>query len=187
LLARGAMLDDVAVSGDAVVIKGLELALQERGTEGRLLQYHGDLQANLCGRVARKEPDRPQPKLELTVAGVALAVHGASVRPEGKRHYLRLTRAPHRCDSAFTEGYDFYLDLAFAGDPPKLELAALQGDVYPESATGSKGRESFQFASDGPLAGRGEVGITVNGTIDAGGYELHVAGELKALRCTPAD
>ncbi len=187
LVARGAMVEDLAVSGDAVVAKGLELALQDRGGEkGQLFQYEGDLRAKLCGRATRKEPDRPQPKLKVTVAGQPLEVHGASVRPEGKKFYLRLTHAPHKCDSAFTEGYDYYLDVALAGDPPKVELAALLGDVFPDSATGSKGKDAFEVKPDGSLAGTGEVTIALKGNLDAGGYPLAFDGEVSALRCTPA-
>src|SRR5205823_6621701 len=116
-------LEDVAVTGDALIIKGLELALQDRGGErAPVTQYRGDLRVTMCGRVPRKEPDRPQPKLELRIAGRPFEVHGATLRSEGGKHYLRLTRAPHRCDTAITEGYDFYLDLAIAGDPPKVQL-----------------------------------------------------------------
>jgi hypothetical protein len=176
------MLDDVLVSGDSVIVKGLEVSLQDRSDKG-LVQFQGDLRARHCGRVARKEQDRPQEKLKLSIGREPITVRGASLHPEGKSHYLRLTRAPHACDSAFTEGYDFYLDLALVGDPPKLKLGALLGDVFPDTASGSKGKEAFDVKTDSPLSGTGELRVTLKGALELGGYRVVLDGEVNALRC----
>jgi len=186
LVARGAMVEDVTEAGGTVRANGVELALQEHGQDGHLFQFEGELRAENCGRVARSEPKREQPKLTLRIANRTVVIQGASVRPEGGRRYLRLTRAPHRCDSAFTEGFDFYVDLALEGDPPKLALVALLGDVYPESATGSKGKDTFVVRASNWSEPKGDLRIELEGSLDAGGYAVSIHGEVNALRCTPA-
>ena len=186
LITRGAMVEGVRANETVVAIKGLELALQEHGQAARLYQFDGDLLATNCGRVSRPEANRPQTKLNLRIDGVPVVIRGASVRPEGNRHYLRLTRAPHRCDSAVTEGYDFYVELALTGDPPRVALVALIGETFPESATGSKGSETFNVQAKNWRAETGNVVLTLNGTLDAGGTAVAFEGELDALRCTPA-
>jgi hypothetical protein len=186
LVARGAMLTDLVDDGSTLLVRGLEIALQARGPQGRLLQFDGELRATRCGRVPRKEPARPQHALRLSIGGHVVTVGGATLRTDGDRRYLRLTRAPHRCDSAFTEGYDFYVDLALAGSPPKVVLVALLGDAFPESAAGSRGKEGFVVKAPTLDDSKRDVRIGLSGTLDAGGYTVTFGGEVDALRCTPA-
>lgn len=186
LVARGAMLEELTEHDDAVIVRGLEIALEERGTNRRLVQFEGDLRATNCGRVRRPEAVRPQPKLVFSVSGQAIPVLGATVRIDAGRRILRLTRAPHRCDSVFTEGFDFYADLAFEGTPPRLVHVALLGDAFPETATGSKGRESFVLRSSNLDAPGGDARLDLHGTIDAGGYAVTVEGTVQAQRCVTA-
>jgi len=182
LTTRAAMLDDVLVLGDTVTIKGLELALSDGRARSEML-WNGDLEAKDCGRVARKETSRPQQELTLTLAGAELAINGATVRPSGDQHFIRLTRAPHDCDSIFTEGYDMYIDLVVKGEPPKLQFASLNGDVFPESPSGSDGIEKLGFVIDGPLGGDGAVKISADGTLGLRGYQLGMKGSFEATRC----
>lgn len=186
LVARGAMLEGLVETPTTVVARALELSLQTRGTNPRLYQHEGELVATRCERVPRSEVAKPQPKFALTIAGTPVVVRGATLRDEGGKTYLRLTRAAHRCDSVFTEGYDFYLDLLLVGSPAKLGLVALLGGAFPESAAGSKGKDAF--ALDAPkLEGEGrDVPMRLDGTIDAGGYVVAMKGELTATRCVAA-
>lgn len=186
LIARGAMVDSVTANETSVLAQKVEFALQEREESGRLYRFDGSLAATNCGRVVRPEVDRPQAKFVLRIGSDAVPIHGASLRVEGTRHYLRLTRAPHRCDSAFTEGYDFYADLALEGAPPRALFVALLGDVFPESATGSKGKESFSVKAQNWNGGTGNVVLDLAGTLDAGGFIVEFQGEVSALRCTVA-
>jgi hypothetical protein len=182
LTTRGAMVEDVVVMAGSQRVKGLELALQDRG---RLFTHSGDLEVRDCGRAPRPELDRPQTELKLTVAGEPVAVRGASIRPEGGKLHLRLTRAPHACGSIFTEGYDFYLDLVLDEDPLRLAFAALQGDVFPDDPSGSQGKESFVVKSEEDLRGTGEVDVTLAGELGLGQYRIALDGTAKVLRCTP--
>lgn len=190
---RGAMVDDAAQTGQTLKVSGLELAAQD---QARHLLYTGDLDVKICGRKARPEEDRPQPELTLTVADLPIEIHGASLRPEAGKIYLRLTRAPHRCGSAFTEGYDFYLDVALddakGGDEetppaPKIAFASLQGDVFPGDPSGSTGKKDFKVEPKGALTGTGEVEVALDGTLDLSGYPVAMKGKVEALRCTPVD
>lgn len=183
LTARGAMIDDVVAASGGQELRGLELALQDRK---RLFTFSGDLSVKDCGRAPRPEPDRPQGELALSIAGEPVVVRGASIRPEGERLHLRLTRAPHACASVFTEGYDFYLDLALEGEPPRLAFAALQGDVFPDDPSGSKGKEELVIESEGALRGTGEVALRLKGALGLGPYRVTLDGSVTALRCTPA-
>jgi len=186
LVARGAMLDGVTVNEDRIAVKGLELSLQTRGPNPRLYQHDGDLIARRCPRVRRPEAAHPQPKLTLTLDGESVAIRGATLRDEGGKVYLRLTRAPHRCDSVFTEGFDFYLDLALVGSPLKVSHVALLGGAFPESATGSKGKETFVVDAPALGAAPRDVTMRVDGTLDAGGYAVAMKGEVVATRCVVA-
>lgn len=183
LTTRGAQLDDLLEAPDQIIVKGLELACQDR--DGKMVQLTGPVTAKSCGRVERDEESRPQEELSLRIAGQPYAINGASVRPHGDQFFLRLTRAPHRCESVFTEGYDFYLDIALKGEPPKVQFAALLGDIFPADPSGSKGKESLKLDIDGPLTGDGDVTISIDGTLDVGGYPTVLAGKLAARRCTP--
>ncbi len=182
LTAQGAQVGDVTVTGQDVHIRGLELAAVD-GTTGQTVMWSGDLAATSCPKVARTEPDRPQDKLSLSVAGTKLPVHGATVHHNGKQHFLRLTRAPHDCATDVAEGFDFYLDLTMTGEPPTLQLGSLQGAIFPEFPSGSTGRESFSIKADGPLDGPGEVTLTVAGSLHLRGYPIKVNGEVLAIRC----
>jgi len=182
VVTRAAQLDDVIEMPDRVTVKGLEIAGQDHKA---LLGWQGPLVANNCGRVKRKEEARPQQGLKLSIAGQSFSIHGASVRPQAGQYFLRLTRAPHRCASVFTEGYDFYMDLALKGDPPKVQFAALLGDMFPGDPSGSKGKESFELKAAGRLDEVGDVTIDMSGTLDIGGYVTKVAGEVDARRCVP--
>ena len=90
----------------------------------------------------------------------------------------------------FTEGYDFYLDAAFAGGdeedkPMKLEFVSLMGDIFPGDPAGSKGKETFTLEAEEPVVGTGAVEMKVKGKIDVGGYPVTLDGKVAALRCTP--
>ncbi len=183
LTTRGAQLDDLLETPDTITVAGLELACQDR--DGKMVQLTGPLRATSCGRVEREEESRPQEALSLRIAGQPFTIRGASVRPHGDQFFLRLTRAPHRCASVFTEGYDFYLDIALKGDPPKVQFAALLGDIFPGDPSGSKGKDTLSLDTDGPLTGEGDVTITIDGTLDVGGYPVALSGKLSARRCTP--
>ncbi|MEM1034692.1 MAG: hypothetical protein AAGN82_30410 [Myxococcota bacterium] len=186
LVTRGALLADVDASAETLKLRDLELAVQDRM---RHLLYTGDLEVKICGRKPRAEAERPQPELRLTIDGTVIEVRGASIRPVGNKKHLRLTRAPHACGSAFTEGYDFYLDVAIdpAGDEgPRVAFAALQGDVFPGDPSGSRGKETFALSADGDLGGTGEVTLSLEGTLDLSGHAVALKGKVNALRCTPA-
>jgi hypothetical protein len=192
VVTKGAQLDDVMELGDAVKVKDLQLMCQDRQ---QLVAWRGDLSAKHCGRIARVEELRPQKEMVLTIAGERVAIGGASIRPEAGKHYLRLTRAAHQCGSIFTEGYDFYLDMAIAseapGGPPKVQFVSLLGDIFPGDPSGSKGE--LKLTLDGPLdgdgegkgEGMGEVTVHLDGTLDVSGYAVTMRGKLDALRCTP--
>lgn len=186
LIARAAMLDRVTVGVDRIDVKGLELALQSRGPNPKLYQHNGELVASRCPRVPRPEPARPQPKLTLTIDGKSLTIRGATLRDDGGQLYLRLTRAPHRCDSVVTEGFDFYLDLVLVGSPPKVSHVALVGGAFPESATGSKGNDTFVVDAPALGAAPRDVTMRVAGNLDAGGYAVAMKGELVATHCVLA-
>jgi hypothetical protein len=181
LITRGAMIDDVLALPDGHKLVGLELAAQD---QKRLWTWTGDLVVKDCGRVPRPEPDHPQPELSISLSGQRIPIHGATLRPEAGKLYVRLTRAPHGCNTVFTEGYDFYLDFAFEGEPPRLAFAALQGDAFPADPSGSLGRESFVVESDAPLAGSGDLELTLRGKLELGSYPLVVAGKALVKRCT---
>jgi hypothetical protein len=182
LTAQGAQVGELTVTGKEVQISRLELALQD-GTTGKSVMWTGDMTASQCPSVARREPDRPQDKLILSVADQRLPVHGATLHPNEKQHFLRLTRAPHDCASDVAEGFDFYLDLTLEGQPPALKLGSLQGAIFPSFPSGSAGRESFKVAADGPLDGPGEVTLELSGSLDLRGYQTKLAGQVTAIRC----
>lgn len=187
LTARGANVDALTATPQHVTLKELELACQDRRD---MVMWNGPLKADNCGRMPRKEEARPQEELTLTIAGQTIPITGATVRPQGKNFHLRLTRAPHECSSVFTEGYDFYLDVVFSGGddeetPIDMKFVSLLGDIFPGDPAGSKGKESFVLNAAEPVVGTGEVEMTVEGTIDAGGYPVAFAGKVKPLRCTP--
>jgi len=189
---RGGLVDDAAKTGDTLQVKDLELAVQD---QTRHFLFSGDLPVKICGRKKRPEKDRLQPDLKLTIADIPVEVHGASLRPEAGKIYLRLTRAPHECGSVFTEGYDFYLDLALDGakggdedEPPqpKVAFAALQGDLFPGDPSGSRGKDSFTVKPEDAMTGTGEVAVALDGKLELSGYPVTMKGEVTAIRCTPA-
>jgi hypothetical protein len=187
LTTRGAQLDDVVPTPDGITVKGLELACQDQRA---MVMWHGDVQAKSCGRVARKEEGQAQEGLSLKIAGRSFAIRGATVRPQGKNFHLRLSRAPHSCNSIFTEGFDFYLDVVFSGgdeegEQPTLKFASLLGDIFPGDPAGSKGKEAFVLQTAEPVVGEGDVEMTLKGTLDVGGYPTSFDGKVKARRCTP--
>lgn len=190
---RGGLVDDAAKTGERLRVQGLELAVQD---QDRHFVYTGDLPVKICGRKKRAEPDRPQPELKLSIADLPIEVHGASLRPEAGKIYLRLTRAPHKCGSVFTEGYDFYLDLALDGaeggdeekpPEPKVAFAALQGDLFPGDPSGSQGKEAFKVEPSDAMTGTGAVDVRLDGKLELSGYPITMKGKVSALRCTPVD
>jgi hypothetical protein len=187
LSAHAAMLDDVSVAGDRITVRGLDLALGDPRT-GHEVMWTGTVTARDCGRVPREAAahDRPQSELEVSVAGRTLAIHGATVHRLGQQVHLRLTRAPQRCESATTEGYDFFLDLVLRGDPPAFAFAALQGDLFPATPSGSPGREPFKLTVDGDLDGAAPVKVEVEGKLDLRGYATSLRGRFEALPCNLA-
>ena len=187
LTTRGAMLSDLSENGEHITIKGIDLACQDKQD---MIMLSGDLAVESCGRVPRKEDAKEQPELKLEVAGQPLTIRGATVRPQGKDHILRLTRAPHRCSSVFTEGYDFYIDITFEGGtddtPTRLKFVSLLGDVFPGDPAGSKGKESFVLKPEQSVVGTvGDVPIVLEGKLEVGDYPVTFAGKVKAGRCTP--
>jgi hypothetical protein len=182
VVTRGAQVDDVMALPDMISIKGLEIACQDRRA---LINWIGPLQAKNCGRIKSPEADRPQADFQLSIAGTKFEVHGASVRPEAGQFYLRLTQTPHKCGSIFTEGYDFFLDIALQPEPLKVKFAALLGDIFPGDPSGSKGKDTLKFEADGPLLGEDVVTIDIDGTLDIGGYATTMKGKIEAQRCTP--
>jgi len=159
--------------------------------------------------VPRPEKPRPQPDLTLSIAGERLAVQGASIRSERGKRYLRLTRAAHACRSACAEGYDFYLDLALTGTPPKAAFVSLQGDMFPGAPAGSDGKEQFsvKLAPEFDSSGNAEasdakasnakardakardatavVEVQLDGSLTAQGYQVMLKGKASALHCGP--
>jgi len=184
LTTQGAQVAELSITGQDVHIRGLDLAALD-GATGRTVMWSGDLAASLCPKIARQEADRPQDKLELSVAGTKLPIHGATVHQNGKQHFLRLTRAPHDCATDVAEGFDFYLDLTMQGAPPALQVASLQGAIFPDSPSGSTGRDTFTIEADGPLDGTGVVTLKLAGSLDLRGHATAVKGEVTALRCGP--
>jgi hypothetical protein len=182
MTTRGAMLESVAESKDMVKVTGLDLASSD-GT--RMVVYTGPVLAHKCERVAPEGQGEVQEELKVTIAGKPYPVRGATIRPVGKRHHLRLTRAPHGCDSVFTEGFDTYVDIALEGDPPKLAFASLQGDAFPDSPSGSKGKESFAVSAEESLDGRSPIDVELKGKLDLTGFAFTVEGKVNALRCQP--
>lgn len=184
MTTRGAMLESVA-SGEAhVKVAGLDLACTDGG---RMVQFTGPILAKNCGRIAPKGEGTAQEELKVTIAGKRYPVVGATIRPVGKRHHLRLTRAPHACGSVFTEGFDSYVDIALEGDPPKLAFASLQGDAFPETPSGSKGKNDFRVETEETLTGRSAIDLSLSGKLDLTGYELEIDGKVNAMRCQPRD
>lgn len=193
LVARAALLGEVRITDAAVELKGLELALQDRG-EPELFEHAGDTRVKNCGRIEDAEAPHdgttkaplPEKKgeLTLTLGGKTHVVRGATLRPFGKQMHLRLSAWPHRCDSWLTEGYDAFLEVTFAGDPLALSHATLLGDAVPPTATGSKGREAFSVSTVGKLDAPGPITLRLSGTLDLGGYVVALAGEVAPQRCT---
>jgi hypothetical protein len=175
---QGAMVDGVDARPDGLAVAGLELAAREGD---RMVGYSGDAAVKTCGRVPRPEPDRPQPELTLEVAGERIAVRGATLRHEGPRRVLRLTRAPHACETIFPEGYDFVVDLVVGGTPerPKLEVASLQGELFPEDPSGAV----VDFEVSSTLDAPGEVELVLRGKLDLRGWPVRLDGKVRALRC----
>jgi hypothetical protein len=188
LTTRGAEVAEVRRSAGQLTLVGLELASQDGA---KMVTWTGDLRAQDCGHAKRKESDRPQAELALTVAGERLEIHGASLLPMADKTFLRLTRAPHACDSVFTDGYDFFLDLALAGDPPEVQFGALQGDLFPDDPSGSKGKDGFVVKVVEPSDAAGSdagadgssVEVELEGTLDLGGFKTKLAGKVAAERC----
>ncbi len=195
LLARAALLADVRITDEAVELVGFELALQDRG-DAALFAHSGDTHATNCGRVEDVEtpqerapkPPAHEPKgmLTLTLAGKTSVVRGATVRPHGKQVHVRLSAWPHRCDNLVTEGHDAFLELTFAGSPLALSHATLLGDAVPATATGSKGREAFSVRATGELDAPGPITLHLSGTLDLGGYNVGLEGDVAPRRCTSA-
>lgn len=184
LAARAALLDGVREGNGKVRIEGLDLAL---GDGAREILWDGHLDAEDCGRVERSEPDRPQTALTWSIADQPIEVHGASLRPDGPRYLLRLSRAPHNCNTVFTEGYDLYLDLALDGDPPKVVLASLNGDQFPSTPSRSGGLDALRLERDPKsegLDGSGHFKAKIDGAADLRGYKMKLQGTVEALRCT---
>ncbi len=183
LVARGAQVDDVRVEAASVRVQGLDLALQDGQRE---IYFTGDLIAKNCGRRPRPETKRPQKKIQLRIAGREQKVLGATIRTKGQLDILRLTAVAHDCASSFNEGFDWYIDLALEGVPPMLRFATLQGDQFPDSVAGSRGRESFAVKVEKPSAKSQEVDISLSGKLDLSGFRTELNGRLTALRC-PVD
>jgi len=184
LAARAALLDGVREGNGKVSIQGLDMAL---GDGPREILWDGQLDAEDCGRVAREEADRPQPTLTWSIADQPIEVHGASLRPDGPRYLLRFSRAPHNCNTVFTEGYDVYLDLALDGDPPKVVLASLNGDQFPSTPSRSGGLDALRIELDPKsegLDGSGHFKAKIDGDVDLRGYKMKLHGAFEALRCT---
>jgi hypothetical protein len=181
LAAHAALLEGVRESNGKVRIQGLDVAL---GDGTRDILWDGDLEAENCGRVDRSEPDRPQKELDWRIADVPVEVHGVSLRPDGGRYVLRFSRAPHNCNTVFTEGYDVYLDLALDGEPPKVVLASLNGDQFPSTPSRSSGLDALRLELDGGLEGSGHLKGKIEGTVDLRGYKIKLGGAFEALRCT---
>ncbi len=181
MMTRGAMLEAVAESAANVRVVGVDLAATDGG---RRVAVTGALLAKNCGRVTLLDDAMPQPDLSVSLMGNAYPVRGATIRAIGKRFHLRLSRAPHRCGSVFTEGFDSYIDLALDDtDPPTLVFASLQGDAFPDSPSGSKGKETFVVETAKPLSGTTTTEVKLSGKLDLTGYTLAVEGKVNALRC----
>lgn len=182
MTTRGAMLESVVAGGESVKVAGLDLACSDGE---RLVQFTGAVLAKNCGRIPPKGEGSPQEELTVLIAGKRYPVVGATIRPVGKRFHLRLTRSPHVCESVFTEGFDSYVDIALEDNPPKIAFASLQGDAFPETPSGSKGKETFRVGSEEPLEGRSAIDVTLAGKLDLTGYKLEIDGKVVALRCNP--
>jgi hypothetical protein len=182
LTTRAAMLESVAESTATVRVVGLDLACSDAE---RMVSFTGGVIAKNCGRVGPREAGVLQEELSVVIAGKRYPVHGATIRPVDKRFHLRLTRAPHVCGSVFTEGYDTYVDIALEADPAKLAFASLQGDAFPDSPSGSKGKESFRVETEESLEGTTPLELTLGGKLDLSGYALEIDGKVTAMRCTP--
>jgi hypothetical protein len=178
--ARGAMLDSVTAKAGRLRVEDLELALTDFRSE---ILWTGDLDAELCGRVARRETDRHQDELELRIGDTPIEVRGMSLFASDKRLLLRLSHGPHDCNSVFTEGYDLYVDLTLDGDPPKVTLVSLNGDAFPETPSRSEGLESLNLEIDGELDDSGPLRGKFEGAADIRGYKMAVEGSFEALRC----
>ncbi len=185
LVALAAMVDEVKTTDGKMTASGLELALQDRSGPREVL-YSGDVTAIDCGRVKRSERARPQRKLKVRVGAEDLSITGASLRHEAGKYHLRLTRAPHGCNSVFTTGYDMVIDLTLAGDPPELTLASLGGECLPNtpSASLAKQKTTLRVLGSG-LTGAGPVTLTLDVNVLLHDYKLSVVGEVQALRCVP--
>ncbi len=186
MTTRAAMLEQVSESRDAVKLHELELAC----TDGsRLVAFTGPVLAKRCERVRLPIEPRQQ-ALAATLAGKPFPIAGATLRMVGKHHHLRLSRLPHRCDTVVTEGFDAYLELALeAGDPPRVAFASLNGDAFPDTPSGSTGKDTFRVVTDGAFTGTAELELelALAGSLDVGGYAVSLEGKVRALRCPPPD
>ncbi|MEM9693861.1 MAG: hypothetical protein AAGA56_15040 [Myxococcota bacterium] len=184
LTTRGALMADVQTAPTSLKLIDFDFAAQDRD---HLYQWAGDLSVEICGRKARPEEPRPQPDLKLSVSGRPIKAQGVTLRRHGKLMILRLTRAPHECASAITEGYDFYVDIALRDtEPPQLAFASLLGDVFPDEPTGSEGKEGFVVEPKKPLSSQDDIPIEIKGTLDLRGHALTVNGQLTAKPCREA-
>lgn len=180
VITRGGLMKGLTETESTVDISELELAIQDPRFPMQLANWQGDAHVDNCGRVKRSEPSHPQEGLALTISGRNFAVNGATLRDEANKHYLRLTRAPHTCGTTPTDGYDFFLDLAFSREPPKIAFASLQGDLFPESPAGSEGKDTFHIAVDKDV-------VKLDGTLKLHGFTLTLKGDVKPQRCTSDD
>ena len=181
MVTRGGMLEALAESPETVRVVGLDLACSDGDKQ---VAFTGGIMAKNCGRVAlAAAPELAD--LRVSVAGSRYPIHGATVRPIGKRFHLRLSRAPHTCDSDFAEGFDSYVDVALEGTPPTLAFASLLGDAFPDSPSGSKGKETFRVTAPETLAGTTPIDIELDGKLDLTGYAFAIRGKATALRCPP--
>lgn len=187
LTAHGAMVERATLDNTTLSIENLELALSDahrvKDEVAPQMHHEGPVRAQRCKRVPRPEAARPQTSLTVSVASQPVDIQGASLRRRDEQLVLRLTPTPHDCDSRFGT-HDLYLDITFRQEPLRVELAALQGLLFPDSPATSAGTEGVKLTLSGPLHGAQPVEVTVKGRLTLGRHLLVLDGSVAPLLCT---
>ena len=181
LTTQGAQVAELSITGQDVHIRGLDLAALD-GATGRTVMWSGDLAASLCPKIARQEADRPQDKLELSVAGTKLPIHGATVIKTSAGVVLRLSTEPHTC-SAGPVGTDLAIALTLNEAREAVTAVELSGYVLPGVRRAAA--EDLGIAARSTTDPEGKPEVQLSGKAAVRGYDLELNGTARPRACPP--